>query len=59
MTETELIGLVSQLMGNGGLYAVLLYLLVDERKEAKKAREEHLFDMRKAINDKSHSDGDK
>ena len=56
--ETEL-NFVSQLVGNGVLASVLLWLLMDERKEAKKAREEHLFDMRKAISDKSHSDGDK
>ena len=50
MTDIELVGLVSQLMGNGGLYAILLYLLIDERREAKKAREEHLSDLRETIN---------
>ena len=59
MTDAELVGLVSQLMGNGGLYAVLLYLLVDERRQLKEAREAHISDLRKAINNKADTDSDK
>jgi len=45
--ENEGLQIVSELIGNGMLASVLLWLLVDERKQRSKATEEHIKDLRR------------
>jgi len=49
--ETDGLRIVSELIGNGMLASVLLWLLVDERKQRTRAVEEHLKDLREAKKD--------